>query len=158
PFAIVPLIHFTSDRSRMGPFANRSWLKVGAWMSAALVISLNMVLIFLQMERWAEGAVESGGSAFWIRTFVIAISVALGAFLALVTIYTLRAKPAAPASFPQVPTLSRVRFRRIGLAVELEDGDDAIVDQGAALARAHDADLVLVHIVEGIGADIHGPA
>src|SRR5262249_6311083 len=42
PFAIVPLIHFTSDPSRMGSFASRSWLKAGAWMCAALVISLNM--------------------------------------------------------------------------------------------------------------------
>jgi manganese transport protein len=158
PFAIVPLIHFTSDRSRMGPFVNRPWLKAGAWLCAAIVIGLNMVLIVLQMERWAEGAVASGGNAFWIRTGVLSISAALGAFLALITIYPLRAKPTAPAAYEQVPTLSGVRFRRIGLAVELEDGDDAIVDQGAALARAHEAELVLVHIVEGIGADIHGPA
>jgi manganese transport protein len=158
PFAIVPLIHFTSDRSRMGPFASRSWLKIGAWMCAALVIGLNMVLIVLQMERWAQSAAESGGSAFWVRGGVLAVSVALLAFLALVTIYPLRAKPSAPTALAQVPTLSGVRFRRIGLAVELEDGDGAILDQGAELARAHDADLVLIHIVEGIGADIHGPA
>jgi manganese transport protein len=158
PFAIVPLIHFTSDRSRMGPFANRPWLRMGAWLCAALVIGLNMVLIALQMERWAQSTVESGGSAIWIRTSVLALSVALGAFLALVTIYPLRAKPRAPAALAQIPTLSGVRFRRIGLAVELEDADDAILAQGAALARTHEADLVLIHIVEGLGADIHGPA
>jgi len=158
PFAIVPLIHFTSDHSRMGPFASRSWLKIGAWLCAALVIGLNMVLIVLQMERWAQSAVESGGSAIWIRGGVLAVSVALGAFLALVTIHPLRTKPSAPAALTQVPTLSGVRFGRIGLAVELEDADDAIVDQGATLARIHEADLVLIHIVEGLGAEIHGPA
>jgi manganese transport protein len=26
PFAIIPLIHFTSDRARMGAFANRAWV------------------------------------------------------------------------------------------------------------------------------------
>src|SRR5579862_6293534 len=25
PFAVIPLIHFTSDRRRMGPFANKAW-------------------------------------------------------------------------------------------------------------------------------------
>jgi manganese transport protein len=158
PFAIVPLIHFTSDHSRMGPFASRTWLKVGAWLCAALVIGLNMLLIVLQMERWAESAVQSGGTAVWIRTSVLGVSIALGAFLALVAIYPLTAKPLAPAALTQAPTLSGVRFRRIGLAVELEDADDAILDQGAALARTHEADLVLIHIVEGLGADIHGPA
>jgi manganese transport protein len=158
PFAIVPLIHFTSDGSRMGPFVNRPWLRVGAWLCAGLVIGLNMVLIGLQMERWAASALASGESAVWIRTSVLAVSVTLGAFLAWVTIYPLRAKPTAPAAHAPVPTLTGVRFRRIGLAVELEDGDDAIVAQGAALARIHQAELVLIHIVEGIGADIHGPA
>src|ERR1700688_2887240 len=26
PFAIIPLVHFTSDRRRMGDFANRAWV------------------------------------------------------------------------------------------------------------------------------------
>jgi Mn2+/Fe2+ NRAMP family transporter len=25
-FAIIPLIHFTNDRERMGPFANAPWV------------------------------------------------------------------------------------------------------------------------------------
>ena len=30
PFATIPLIHFTSDSQKMGPFANRTWVKVVA--------------------------------------------------------------------------------------------------------------------------------
>src|SRR5579884_262424 len=35
PFAVIPLIHFTSDRARMGAFANGPWLKTLSWSSAA---------------------------------------------------------------------------------------------------------------------------
>src|SRR5207253_79127 len=31
PFAIFPLVMFTSDPSKMGPFANPGWLKALAW-------------------------------------------------------------------------------------------------------------------------------
>src|SRR5260370_37851528 len=31
PFAVIPLIHFTSDRGRMGSFANKKWLAAVAW-------------------------------------------------------------------------------------------------------------------------------
>ena len=31
PFAIIPLIHFTSDPARMGVFASKPWVKLSAW-------------------------------------------------------------------------------------------------------------------------------
>jgi len=46
PFAIVPLILFTSDRRQMGEFVNRPALTVLAWAIAALIIGLNLWLLF----------------------------------------------------------------------------------------------------------------
>jgi len=40
-FAVVPLILFTSDRRKMGEFANPLWLKLLAWFAAAIIIVLN---------------------------------------------------------------------------------------------------------------------
>jgi manganese transport protein len=45
PFAIVPLVQFTSDRTKMGSFVNPMWLKVAAWAISALIISLNVKLL-----------------------------------------------------------------------------------------------------------------
>src|SRR5205814_1731503 len=38
PFAIVPLVQFTSGRRRMGAFANGGWLKTLAWLCAVIVV------------------------------------------------------------------------------------------------------------------------
>ena len=45
PFAVVPLVAFTSDRAKMGAFANPAWLKWGAWGIAAVIIALNLKLL-----------------------------------------------------------------------------------------------------------------
>ena len=45
PFAIVPLVAFTSDRTVMGDLANPRWLKAAAWGIAAIVIGLNATLL-----------------------------------------------------------------------------------------------------------------
>lgn len=45
PFAIVPLIRFTSDKKKMGIFANKLWLNTLAWSIAAIIILLNVFLI-----------------------------------------------------------------------------------------------------------------
>jgi len=44
-FAVVPLVMFTSDKSKMGSFANRTWLKSVAWGMAGLIIVLNLFLL-----------------------------------------------------------------------------------------------------------------
>ncbi len=41
-FAIIPLIIFTSDKQKMGEFANSPIIKLLAWLSALLIISLNI--------------------------------------------------------------------------------------------------------------------
>ncbi len=45
PFAVIPLIRFTSDRAKMGPLASGPKLAIVAWVIAALVLALNLALI-----------------------------------------------------------------------------------------------------------------
>ncbi|WP_145333418.1 Nramp family divalent metal transporter [Paenibacillus xylanexedens] len=45
PFAVIPLVMFTSDKKSMGPFANKLWLKIVSWTIAAIIVVLNVYLI-----------------------------------------------------------------------------------------------------------------
>jgi manganese transport protein len=45
-FAVVPLLVFTNSRARMGRFTNPVWVKATAGISAALIIVLNLKLLF----------------------------------------------------------------------------------------------------------------
>ncbi len=47
PLALVPLVLLTSRVSIMGEHANRPWLTRGAWLVAAIVIGLNLALLWL---------------------------------------------------------------------------------------------------------------
>jgi len=44
-FAVVPLVSFTSDKSKMGRFANPGWLKSLSWAVAVIIIGLNGYLL-----------------------------------------------------------------------------------------------------------------
>ena len=46
PFAVIPLIMFTKRKSIMGEYANRPMTNVAAVTAAAIVIGLNLVLVF----------------------------------------------------------------------------------------------------------------
>jgi manganese transport protein len=45
-FAVVPLVIFTSDKDKMGVFANPNWVKYTAWIVAVIIILLNAYLLF----------------------------------------------------------------------------------------------------------------
>ena len=45
PFAIIPLVYFTSDKRRMGAFANSRWVAAAAWIIAAAIVGLNLWLL-----------------------------------------------------------------------------------------------------------------
>ncbi|SFJ09450.1 manganese transport protein [Paenibacillus sp. UNC496MF] len=45
-FAVIPLVKFTSDKSKMGSFANKLWLKILAWFVAIVIAVLNLYLLY----------------------------------------------------------------------------------------------------------------
>ncbi len=44
-FAVIPLVKFTSDKAKMGKFANPRWMKILAWSVAVIIAGLNVTLL-----------------------------------------------------------------------------------------------------------------
>jgi manganese transport protein len=53
-FAVVPLVVFTSDKRKMGEFANPTWLKILAWVITAVIVTLNVKLLIGQVTKWLQ--------------------------------------------------------------------------------------------------------
>lgn len=49
PFALIPLVRLSSDRTVMGRFTTRAPLRVTAWTMVALIVALNLALIVLTL-------------------------------------------------------------------------------------------------------------
>ena len=43
---VWPLMRFTNEKAKLGEFANRLWLKILGWTTAAVIIILNVKLLF----------------------------------------------------------------------------------------------------------------
>src|SRR5438105_2271622 len=50
PFAVIPLVQFTSDRRRMGAFANSRFTTLLAWTVAAAILVFNAELLYLTLR------------------------------------------------------------------------------------------------------------
>lgn len=52
PFAVIPLVMFTSDRRLMGEFVNPRWLKVLAYAISTVIVGLNAWLLWTTFLEW----------------------------------------------------------------------------------------------------------
>ena len=53
-FAVFPLVKFTSDKAKMGAFANPMWLKLAAWGVAIVIAALNAWLLVQTVGNWMK--------------------------------------------------------------------------------------------------------
>jgi manganese transport protein len=187
PFAVVPLVKFTANRKKMGAFATPTIFAAIAWIVAAIIIALNAQLVAGKVLDWGTMAshVETLGdnasvlerlahfratatAGGWAVLLAIA-PITLG-LLSLLLWMTFRPEhveaPAAPAARLEVSAdqiadaaakIGRT-IRRVGVALGAENEDAPMLAEAIALARMHGATLLLMHVVEGVGGQYHGPS
>ncbi len=163
PFAIIPLIHFTSNRSKMGPFANGWKLRLAGWVTAAVVVGLNLWLALQTITQWAA---SSGSMAPVVWTLSILLCGALLTLLAWVTFQPLHsgATPRPSSTLPTLGLESAVphlvaapSYRRILVPLDHSPLDRLALSHAAALAAQHGARVFLLHVEEGVTSQIYGP-
>ncbi len=160
PFAIVPLIHFTSDSGRMGSFVNKPWLRAISWASAALIIGLN---IWLLVQMLTELSQHTGKWSVIFWPVSLAISAGLVGLLGWMTfapaLQQWRRTSRSPVNMQQahVETLDVPSYSRILVTLDHSTLDQDALAHAAALARAHNAELFLLHVEEGVTSQIYGP-
>jgi manganese transport protein len=152
PFAVIPLIRFTSNRDHMGGFANALWVRLLAWSAAAVILGLNFWLVASTLGPWmAESAWRT-----WLIGPVIAGLVVL---LVRITLGKLQARPVRifPAGAAVAADLPAPVYKQILVPLDHSDRDRAAIAHAAAMARPHKAKLYLLHVEEGATSRLFGP-
>ncbi|MBK8127480.1 MAG: Nramp family divalent metal transporter [bacterium] len=151
PFAVIPLIQFTSDRRLMGEFASKLWVKILAWLAAAVIISLNIWLVITTLGEWI-GTAPNGME--WYHALVLAAAAGLGALLAyLITVPLFRrlVRPEMVVPSFEIPVTANVQYKKIAVALEGTHSDRVLLAQALAMAEDQHAQLLLVHVADTVG-------
>jgi manganese transport protein len=156
PFAIVPLVHFTSDKLKMGSFASKLWVKVLAWTTSAAIIVLNGKLVYDEIMDWI-----TGGAPLLITILTIGIAAAISFFLVYIILLPLirgekswkEEKPSGASAI--IVGIETHRSKHIAAALGRDDSDTAIVGRALSLAKAEGALLTLIHVADSAPAQFY---
>ena len=154
-FAVIPLIHFVSDKSKMGIFRIKIITRFFAWVIAALLLFLNLKLVLEEGQHFFK----TPGYPVWKILFVVIL---LGALVLLLYILihpwidkseekdiTLHGEGHAITGL-QIP-----KFRKIAVALDFSPKDEKLlafaIGQGGT-----ESNYILIHVVESASARMLG--
>ncbi|MBI5021369.1 MAG: Nramp family divalent metal transporter [Ignavibacteriales bacterium] len=153
PFAVVPLIHFTSDKVKMKQFANKKWVLILAWTAAVVIIALNARLVYGVLSGWIETA---GSNAIWIWITVIPIIIGCAGLLLYITFPKLWRKRREVAMPIPSLSLSHQTYNKIGVALDFGGMEETVLSHAQSIAQHHNAAIYLFHVVEGVSGQLFG--
>jgi manganese transport protein len=156
-FAIIPLIHFVSDRKTMGEFTIRWHVKVAAWAIAGILVFLNVNMV---LDEARELFAQPGHLIQ--KILLITAGLAFSWLFVMMTFLPLvqrrRERSTAMHGEPKPLTnLAIPDMKKIAIALDFGDGDDKLVAHALAQGNKN-VSYLLVHIVETVSAKYLGAA
>jgi manganese transport protein len=152
-FAIIPLIHFVSDKQTMGAFVIKPWVQVLAWLVTVILVYLNLRMLFGQASTYFE----ESGNIFWKG------AIALGGLIFLILlvcsiVYPLIRRKRTEVSMHgenkiSIENLKAPSFKRIAIALDFSRRDAPLLANAISQSK-EDTKLILIHIVESVQASM----
>ncbi|MDE3252912.1 MAG: Nramp family divalent metal transporter, partial [Bacteroidota bacterium] len=155
-FAVIPLIHFVSDKDTMGEFAIKSYVKLASWFVAGILVFLNVKLV--GEETWK--VFDSDASWLWKALLVVGILLFVWLFLTMTFLPLIRKRKQKERDtlYGAAVTLQNLdvqQVARIAIALEFSPADEKLIAH--ALAQGgRGVTYVLLHVVESVSARFLG--
>ncbi len=152
-FAVIPLIHFVSDKSKMKEFVIPTYVKILSWLVALIIVGLNVKLIAEQINEWFT----TSQSPLLLASILFPVLLFSAGLLLYITFRPLfkfkepKIYTSLHGSMGQIKPDQIQPFSRIAIAVDFSKSDHNNISNALAQGGKQ-ADYVLIHVVESAGA------
>jgi len=156
-FAVIPLIHFVSDKKKMGEFVIPFWQKSLAWLAALIIISLNIKLVYSEIAD----LINTAESPMLISFTVVPICIFCFLMLIYVFIipFIIKGKVVSKAAFHQnvspLVITNESSFNRIAVTVDFSSSDNKAINRAIQFGNSGST-LILIHVLESTNAVVYG--
>ncbi len=157
-FAIIPLIHFVSDKTKMKGFHISKITQVAAWIIATIIVSLNAKLVFNEIVGWLE--TSENPIVLWLTVVPLAFGFLILLLYIVFKPFITKAKQEFQNHSPhnlklQFSKIGTYNTKKIAIAVDFSSADTIAINSAFELGGI-EAKYTLIHVVETVGAMVYG--
>lgn len=155
-FAVIPLIHFVSDKHTMGEFAIKTPTKIAAWLVAIILVFLNVKMVVEQ----ALPLFEESGNWIWKVLIILGALIFIWLFLMMTFLPLVRDRKLRDIAkmHNDTPILENLDVKKtscIAVSLDFTDGDKKLIAYAIAQGKQQ-VEYILLHIVESASARYFG--
>lgn len=154
-FAVIPLIHFVSDKKTMGSFAIKPIVQIAAWLIAGVLVYLNLNMVTGE----AISYFKTSDNLFW-KIIILLSGILFIALLIIAIVYPLLKKKSRAIEIQVHPeaivfhSLSAPLYSKIAVALDFTQKDQKLLSH--ALGQGNNSTTyILLHVVESVPARIY---
>lgn len=157
-FAIIPLIHFVSDKSKMKGFHISRKTEIVSWIVAIIIVSLNVKLVFDEINGWLT--TSDNPTLLWFTLVPLAFGFLLLLLYIVFKPFISKTKLAIENHSPhnlklQFSKNENYTRKNIAVAVDFSSADESALNNAFQLGGT-EANYTLIHVVETVGAMVYG--
>jgi len=157
-FAIIPLIHFVSDKTKMRGFHIGKKTQILAWLVAIIIVFLNVKLVFDEIKALLE--TSENPLVLWLTVVPLAVGFLILLLYIVFKPFITKAKQDIQNHSPhnlklQFSKSGSYSKKRIAISVDFSSADEVALNNAFELGGI-DAKYTLIHVVETVGAMIYG--
>jgi manganese transport protein len=157
-FAIIPLIHFVSDKSKMKGFAISKITQIASWIVALIIVSLNAKLVFDEINGWLE--TSENPIILWFTVVPLAVCFLILllyiVFKPFISKYKNYVENHSPHHIElKLETTKSYTKKHIAISVDFSSADEKAIQHAIDLGGS-EAHYTIIHVVETVGALIYG--
>lgn len=155
-FAVIPLIHFVSNKEKMGIFTIGPVTKVFAWLIAIVISVLNLKLVYEEAMKGMNAT-----DSIFLKSLIILGALLMLVLLVVTIIYPLRKRKTASSIAIHDKHLADITdgnlssFENIAVALDYSDKDQLVLQYVFRLAKPG-ARIILIHVVESASSRVRG--
>ena len=152
-FAVIPLIHFVSDKTTMGEFVINWKVKTMAWIVAGILVFLNGNLVFGFVTSFYNGT--GNGFVKLLLIVLVLLFLALLIYIIVFPIFLKRHHAKVEEGFHgemiELDWSQEAPVNKIAIAVDFSIADAKLIK--TAIQHAHQAtEFIFIHVVESATA------
>lgn len=157
-FAIIPLIHFVSDKQKMKGFVISKITQFASWFVALIIVSLNIKLVYNEIQGWLDNA--ENPIILWLTVVPLAIGFLILLIYIVFKPFVSKLKPAIHNHSPHNLILKYSESdgynkKNIAITVDFTNSDQNALNSAFELGGTK-ANYTLIHVVETVGAMVYG--
>jgi manganese transport protein len=155
-FAVIPLIHFVSNKKTMGVFAIKPIIQIFAWLIATVLVYLNIKMV----SEEAMNFFNTSNSILWKAVIIVAglVFVSLLLYSVIFPLLGKKEKSVSIQMHPDVVGLQNLKvpvYTKIAVALDFSENDAKLLASAIGQAKK-ETQFLLIHIVESASAVLHG--